>query len=327
MTKVKAVILTNTLGMRVEILNYGARIKSIKFPVNGHPTEMVVGYSSAEHYMNEPYYLGATCGRVCNRISKGQFELNGISYLLPINDSENCLHGGIENYSMRYWQIDQQLLTESSVCLKLLSEDGDQGFPGQVVVSVTYQLTPDNKLHIQYRASTTKATPINLTNHSYFHLGEQSCEQLSLEINASAYLKRNAIATPTGDFLSVANTDFDFRNAQLIGPRQQATNNEELKSLHCYDHCYILDNSPDQEAKAVLTSQKNKVRMVLYTDQPALQLYTGYYLSTPFQAYQGVCLEAQNYTDAVNFRHFPNSVLQPALQYKRSITLEFEDFG
>ncbi|GHE88954.1 aldose epimerase family protein [Thalassotalea profundi] len=323
--EVKSIVLHNSFGMSVEIINYGARIKSIKFPVNGQPTEMVVGYDDAENYINEPFYLGATCGRVCNRISKGKFTLNNIDYQLPINSDENCLHGGIDNFSMRYWQINEQQLSDSSVCLHLVSEDGDQGFPGEVSASVIYELTDDNKLKIHYNANTTKATPINLTNHAYFHLGEASCQTLLLQINASAYLQRNENAMPTGDFLSVANTDFDFRSSQAIGPRQLASNNQELKSLNCYDHCYVLDSTAIQETKAELISKQNNVRMRLYTDQPSLQLYSAYYLTKPFYPYQGVCLEAQNYTDAVNISHFPNCVLQPNEQYKKNIIYAFEN--
>jgi aldose 1-epimerase len=316
MTSVKSVMLKNASGMTVEIIDYGARIKSIKFPINDQPTEMVVGYTSAQDYVEDPYYIGATCGRVCNRLAKGQFQLDDIRYQLPINDSENCLHGGIDNFSMRYWQIDQQQTSGSTVCLNLRSKDGDQGFPGQVDASVRYHLTPDNKLDIQYIATTTDATPINFTNHSYFHLGEKNGEQLSLQLNASAFLKTNILGIPSGDFVSVMNTSFDFRAAQLIRLIQKA-----------YDHCYMLDNSSDLQAKAVLISKKNNIQMKVFTDQPAMQLYTGHYLSTPFKPYQGICLEAQNYIDAINFSHFPNSVLRADTQYKRQITFGFESIN
>lgn len=316
MTSVKSVMLKNASGMTAEIIDYGARIKSIKFPINNQPTEMVVGYTSAQDYVDDPYYIGATCGRVCNRLAKAQFQLDDIEYQLPINDGENCLHGGIDNFSMRYWQIDQQQISESTVCLHLRSKDGDQGFPGQVDASVRYHLTPDNKLDIQYIATTTEATPINLTNHSYFNLGEKNGEQLSLQLNASAFLKTNILGIPSGDFMSVMNTSFDFRIAQLIRLTQKA-----------YDNCYMLDNSSDLQAKAVLISKKNNIQMKVFTDQPAIQLYTGHYLSTPFKPYQGICLEAQNYIDAINFSHFPNSVLRPNTQYKRQITFGFESIS
>ncbi len=316
MVNVKSVMLKNASGMTAEIIDYGARIKSIKFPVNKKSTEMIVGYTSAQDYINDPYYLGATCGRVCNRLAKGQFQLDDIEYQLPINDGENCLHGGIDNFSIRYWQIDQQQISESTVCLHLHSKDGDQGFPGHLDVSVTYHLTPDNKLDIQYVATATKATPINLTNHSYLHLGEENGGQLSLQLNASALLKTNPLGTPSGDIQSVMNTSFDFRIAQLIGIRQKN-----------YDHCYILDNGSDLQEKAVLISKKNNIQMKIFTDQTAIQLYTGHLLSTPFKSYQGICLEAQNYTDAINFPHFPNSVLRPNTQYKKQITFGFESIN
>ena len=178
MSGLETVSLTNKNGMRVEIINFGARVKSIKFRVNNILTEMTLGYGTAEEYLNDDVYLGATCGRVCNRIAGGKFELDGCQYQLPLNDGENCLHGGDNNFSLRYWQIDRQTINHSSVTLLLVSDHGDQGFPGTLNMSVTYELRADNKLSIQYSANTDLTTLINLTNHAYFNLGEKDCESL-----------------------------------------------------------------------------------------------------------------------------------------------------
>ncbi len=323
-TTLATIILTNDYGMSVEIINFGARIKSIKFPVNNIPTEMTLGYASPEDYLTDDFYLGATCGRVCNRIAGGKFELAGQQYQLPVNDGENCLHGGDNNFSRRYWQIDKKSLTSNSVTLLLMSVDGDQGFPGTVNISVTYQLSKDNQLSIKYLGNTDLATVMNLTNHAYFNLGEQDCQSLHLQMMSSTFLETDAANIPTGNIIPIAETDYDFREPVSIGKRQQNTKDESLKAKQGYDHCFILDNTAFEESKAVLTSLENQISLSVYTDQPAIQLYTGFYLSGQFSPYQGLCLEAQNYTDADNNKHFPSNVLKPNQQYQRQIIYAFE---
>jgi len=321
--KLETITLTNDFGMSVEIINFGARIKSIKFPVNSIPTEMTVGYNTAEEYLKDEFYLGATCGRVCNRISGGKFQLDGKQYQLPQNDGVNCLHGGDNNYSFRYWRIDQPSLTNYSVTLLLVSENGDQGFPGTLNLCVTYQLSEDNKLSIQYLANTDLATPINLTNHTYFNLGEEGCESLYLQMMSPSFLEIDAASIPTGDLVSVFGTDYNFNEPACIGKRLLTTQDKSLKTKNGYDHCFILDKTYFEEPKAVLTSFNNQISLSVYTDQSAIQLYTGYYLNGKFTSYQGMCLEAQNYTDAENNKHFPSNILRPNQQYQRTIVFGF----
>jgi len=326
-TTLETIRLTNDYGMSVEILNFGARIKSIKFPVNSKTTEMVVSYASAEEYLDDDFYLGATCGRVCNRIAGGKFELGGRQYQLPLNDGENCLHGGPDNFSLLFWQIDTQILTSTSVTLSLVSPNGDQGFPGTLNLSVTYQLSEDNKLKIQYSANTDLATVINLTNHSYFNLGEKDCQSLKLKIMSSEYLETDYANIPTGNILPALGTDYNFRESVCIGDRQQNSQDQSLKVKHGYDHCFVLDNTIIEEPKAVLISLENRVSLSVYTDQPAIQLYTGFYLSGKFTSYKGLCLEAQNFTDAENNKHFPSNVLKPSQQYQRKIIFGFSSIS
>ncbi|MDG1731515.1 MAG: galactose mutarotase, partial [Thalassotalea sp.] len=240
----QTVLLHNDYGMTVEIINFGARIKSVKFPINTlleskKSTEMILGYDDAVDYLTDDFYLGATCGRVCNRIAGGKFELDGRQYQLPLNDGENCLHGGIDNFSMRYWKVDEETVTDTSVTLSLISPNGDQGFPGKLALSVTYQLSADNKLTIEYSANTDLATPVNLTNHAYFNLGEGNCELLQLQIMSSEYLETNVDNIPTGNILSVAGTDYNFKEPTSIGYRQQHTEDESLKTKNGYDHCFV----------------------------------------------------------------------------------------
>jgi len=323
-TTMETVLLTNDYGMSVEIINLGARIKSIKFPVHGVPTEMALGYESTEDYLNDEFYLGATCGRVCNRIGGGKFELAGRHYQLSQNDGDNCLHGGTDNFSARLWKIDSETITDSSVTLSLISADGDQGFPGTLNLSITYQLSEDNKLSIQYSGNTDSATPVNLTNHAYFNLGEQDCQSLYLQMMASTFLESNTSNIPTGNILSVAQTDYNFREPAVIGYRQNTSKDESLNTKNGYDHCFILDNTPFDQPKAILTSIKNQISLSVFTDQSAMQLYTGYYLSGQFSSYQGLCLEAQNYTDAENNKHFPSNILKSNQLYQRKIVYHFE---
>ncbi|WNC71776.1 aldose epimerase family protein [Thalassotalea psychrophila] len=325
MNNVKTILLRNNSGMSVEVCNFGARITSIKFPINGEATEMTVAYQNAEDYLDDSFYLGATCGRVCNRISNAQFDLNGKTYQLTKNDAENCLHGGVENFARKYWSIDSDPVSTKQVTLSLTSIDGDQGFPGTLQISVQYQLTEENELIVNYLAKSDAATPINLTNHTYFNLGEATCEALMVQINASHYLERNQLNTPTGNIISVTNNDYDFRQQVSIGVRQANTNDQELALMQGYDHCFVLDDSAIASEKAVILSLQNNVKMTMYTDQPAMQLYTGSYLSGEFKRYQGLCLEAQNYPDAVNFNHFPSSILPPNELYKREIRFKFSN--
>lgn len=315
--------------MSVEIINLGARIKSIKFPVdnflgNKKQTEMILGYDTAEDYLTDEFYLGATCGRVCNRIADGKFELAGEQYQLSLNDGDNCLHGGADNFSIRRWCIDEETLTKTSVTLSLVSPNGDQGFPGTLKLSVTYQLSADNQLSITYFGNTDLITPVNITNHAYFTLGEKDCQSLYLQMMSSAFLESNEHNIPTGNITEVVDTDYNFREPACIGKRQQASKDESLLAKHGYDHCFVLDNTPFEQPKAILTSLKNQISLSVYTDQTAIQFYTGYYLSGNFHAYQGVCLEAQNYTDAENNKHFPSNALKPCQTYQRSIRYKFE---
>ncbi len=327
MSELETILLTNDYGMSVEVINFGARIKSIKFPVNSKPMEMTVGYETAEEYLNDEFYLGATCGRVCNRIADGKFELANRRYQLTQNDGDNCLHGGADNFSLRYWEIDRKTQTNSSVNLQLISKDGDQGFPGTLNVSVTYQLSADNKLSIQYSANTDLDTIINLTNHAYFNLGENDSQPLYLQINSSSYLESDDANIPTGKVLPVDNTDYDFRVPVSVGVRQKDTEDESIKEKNGYDHCFILDKQLFEQPKAILTSIKNQVSLSVYSDQPAIQLYTGFYLNGNFASYQGLCLEAQNYTDAENNKHFPSNILKSKQEYNRKIIFGFSSIS
>lgn len=324
MSELKSYTLKNTSGMSVEIINFGARIKSILFPVDNALTEMLVEYPEHANYLNDPFYLGATCGRVSNRISHGSFELDGEQIHVNKNHGEHCLHGGQENFALQYWQVITELTKSNEITLQHSSKDGDAGFPGQVDIMVRYHLSEDNKLSIHYHANTSKPTPINVTNHSYFSLGEDTCLNLGLVIDADTYLEVDNEGIPTGLALPTAASDFSFNEETLIGQNQQQANHPQLKAPLGYDHCYVLKNKTLTTPSAMLTSHLNNIRMSLYTDHEALQLYTGSFLATPFKHHQGVCLEAQGYIDAVNNNHFPSTLVRPEETYKQTIIFHFE---
>ncbi|MGB0938396.1 MAG: aldose epimerase family protein [Colwellia sp.] len=350
--KLEHITLKNLQGMSVALTNFGARITAINFPVQGVCKPMVLGYDSLDGFLDDPFYLGATCGRVCNRVAGGRFQIAGQTYQLPQNDGENCLHGGIENFSFRYWAIDEETLSDTFVRFKLLSQDGDQGFPGELSISVTYQLNDDNALSIQYEANTHKTTAVNMTNHAYFNLGEDNCLDLHLQLFSHEILEIDQQNIPTGNMLSVENTPFDFTKEVLFSSSSpnssyspsssyrtigqhfntEDSNGESLSKG--FDHCFVLEqkllesttSSNDLLSKpsAILTSLKNKIRLSLFTDQNAVQFYTGYYLDKPFSAFKGLCLEAQNHTDAENHAHFPSNILEPNNTYKKHIVYQFD---
>ena len=324
MTTLTSVTLSNQQGMTVEIINFGARLKSIKFPVRGKLTEMILGHEKPEHYLTDTFYLGATCGRVCNRIENAAFAIADVQYQLSQNEGEHCLHGGMDNFSYRYWRI--VAYSSTSVTLSLYSKDSDQGFPGNVEVFVNYQLTNNNEIIIDYKATTDAKTPINLTNHSYFSLGESSGELLNLSMSASKVLERKENGLPSGKLLAVAATDFDFRTFVNIAQRQQKCTDAALRNMKGFDHCFVLDSNNINHASAVLISEKNKVKMTLFTNQNAIQFYAGAYLAEKFSPYQGICLEAQNYSNAINIKHFPERVLLPQDTYQKRIIFHFETF-
>lgn len=323
MTKIESVILTNKQGMSVTLCNLGARVSSIKLNIDGCATEMTVGHTNLDDYKHDSFYLGATCGRVCNRISNAKFTLNGTSYNLSQNDGINCLHGGIDNFANRLWTIDKNTLDKQHATLSLDSCDGDQGFPGNLQVTVDFELTQENQLIIQYYGVTDSPTPINITNHSYFNLGETSCESLLLTLNASNYLQTSPSNTPTGKILSVLNGNFDFRKECSISVNQQKQVVKEKRYFQGFDHCMVLDAPSLQQPCAVLRSKLHRVTMSVFTDQPALQFYTGSYLSNDFTSYQGVCLEAQGFPDAVNIEHFPSTILRSGESYHKTIIYQF----
>ncbi len=311
----------NKNGMKASFTNFGGRITSLLVPdKNGKKTDVVVGFSSLKDYISssEPYF-GATIGRYGNRIAKGTFIIDGVTYHAPINNGVNMLHGGTKGFQYVVW--DGEKLNDSTLQFTYLSKDGDMGFPGNLNVIVTYSLTQDNELKISYSATTDKKTVVNLTNHAFFNLnGEGSGTILDhkLQVFADHYTPVDSTLIPTGKLEEVSGTPFDFRNLETIGKRIE-TSNQQLKNGKGYDHNFVLRESGDRKHAAHVLGDKSGIVMDIYTDQPGLQFYSGNFMEGKNTFKNGekdsfrtaFCLETQHFPDSPNQKNFPLTELKP----------------
>lgn len=329
----KVVTLSNELGLSIAVMDIGATWLSCRFTIDDNETrELLLGVSSIEDFYAQECFMGATVGRYANRIAKGQFEIGGQRYQVNTNQAGNCLHGGEQGFDKRRWTIAKQ--TQDSVTLTLFSADGEQGFPGNLDASVTYQVLADNSVSIEYQANTDAATPVNLTNHAYFNLnnGEQDCRQHKVFINADQYLPTNEVGIPLDKPIEVTDTGFDFRTAKLIASDFLA--DKQQVPAKGYDHSYVLNSCClEGEKAAEVISPDGKVQLSVYTDKPAMQLYTGNWLAgnpnRPGQVYQdyaGFALETQFLPDSPNHPEWDQQscILQPNEEYCFSTRYQFE---
>ncbi|XP_033835985.1 aldose 1-epimerase [Periophthalmus magnuspinnatus] len=306
--------------VKVEILTLGATLKSVLCRGRDQQwADVVLGYSDLQGYLSDKRYFGAVIGRVANRITKGRFVLDGKEYQLDINNGPNALHGGLVGFNKAVWKA---LPVEGGVQLSHTSPDGDQGYPGEVQVTLTYLLRGET-LTAEYQAKTTKNTPINLTNHSYFNLAGQNADNVydhEVSISAECYLPVDNNSIPTGEVRAVEGTPFDLRGPVLLGPR--------LKRLPGpgFDHnfCLCSYDEPWAERPAARVCHPASGRVLeVFTSQPGLQFYTANYLDGSIIGKDGVtygkhcsfCLETQNWPDAINQTSFPNCLLRPGELY------------
>lgn len=300
-------------GLKAVFLDYGAALQSLLVPGrDGLPVDTVLGYDSAREYEENTCFFGAVIGRVANRIGGAEFSLNGIRYLLAKNDGENHLHGGLRGFDRRLWQ--SEAAGESAVRFFRLSPDGEEGYPGNLQLSVTYALE-GGALSICYEARTDADTPVVLTNHSYFNLnGGGSVLKHTLSVAAERFTENDAACLPTGRILSVEGTPFDFRRAKAIG-RDIDTDDAQLHNGGGYDHNFILTGAADA---AVLVGDLSGIRMTMHTDMPGVQVYSGNNL-TPHRGKGGaayarrdaLCLETQLFPNALRCYGFPSPILHP----------------
>lgn len=314
----------------MEVIEYGGIITSLKTPDRqGEKADIVLGFNSMEGYLSPAYkklnpYFGALIGRYGNRIADGRFTLEGQAYQLATNDGPNHLHGGDEGFNQKLWQATPFSSSEGSgVVMRYTSADGEEGYPGELAVEVKYTLTHDDTLAIDYSARTTKATPVNLTQHSYFNLnGEGSGSILDhvMTIDAASYTPVNKTLIPTGEISTVAGTPFDFTQPTPIGARIEA-GNEQLTRGKGYDHNFVLAREPRStpEHAARVTSPESGRVLDVWTTEPGLQFYSGNFLDGSVtgksgRAYghrSGLALETQHFPDSPNQSGFPSTILQP----------------
>lgn len=330
MSVMQIITLTNKQGMQIKVSNWGATWLSCLVPVSaGEHREVLLGCKTFEQYQQQDAYLGATIGRYANRIAGAAIDIAGTHYRLVANQGENQLHGGKLGFDKLLWDIKNQ--SAQKVTFSLISPDGDQGFPGELNVTVCYHLTDDNQIVIDFEATTNKTTPVNLTNHAYFNLdGESSKNILShtLKVNANLYLPVDKQGIPCGDLLDVDQADMDLRQPRLLSDR--LLESEERQKTGGYDHAYLLDKT--KPIAAQLTSGDKKLVMNITTTQPALQVYTGNFLQhTPnrhngeYDNFAGVALEAEFLPDSPHHPEWAQTscFLQPDQTYHHQTTFHF----
>jgi len=319
--RVYSYLLDNENGLSAEIISLGGIIRRLCVKDrNGKDVDIVLGRDTLEDYLKNDGYIGALIGRHANRIKKGEFELNGEKFNVSINEGANSLHGGTTGFDAKVWEAT--ITGRKSVpelTLTLLSQDGEEGFPGKMVVTVTYAIHPDNTFSIRYRARADKDTLCNLTNHSYFNLAGYDSgrvyEQV-LQINSGFYTPNDSECMPTGEILSVTGTPFDFRAPKPIGQDIDA-DFPQTKAVGGYDHNYMIAGRGFRKAAAA-SCEKTGITMEVFTDQPAMQLYTANALpegvhkdgSADAPVHGAFCLETQCVPNAMEFSHYPGPILR-----------------
>jgi len=326
--------LTNKKGLEARITNYGGIVVSLKTPDRkGAMADIVLGFDSLEGYLNSPSpYFGALIGRYGNRIAHARFTLNGVNYKLAANNGENSLHGGNRVFNRVVWTPRE--LSDGGLELTYLSKDGEEGYPGNLRVTVTYHLTEANELKIEYAASTDKDTVLNLTNHSYFNLkGAGNGDILGhvVTLNADKFTPVDAGLIPTGDLRSVNGTPFDFRKGTAIGARIEQ-NDEQLKLGKGYDHNWVLNKSGNSLSLAARVEEPSTGRVLeVHTTEPGVQFYTGNFLDGTVKGKggkvygfrSGFCLETQHFPDSPNQSQFPSTVLRPGQAFRSTTVYRF----
>ena len=325
--------LKNSTGMVVQITNYGGKIVSILVPdKDGNLGDVNLGYETAETYLNGIASLGATMGRYANRIANAQFTLNDSTYQLAKNAGENSIHGGNQGFRFQVWDAEQ--IDDQTLALSYLSEDGEEGYPGNLQVKVIFTVTEDNELKLEYAATTDKPTVLNFTNHAFFNLaGEGNGDVLDhvLYVNADQFTVVDEESIPTGEIRDVAGTPLDFTTPTRIGDRIDA-DNEQLQYAGGYDHNYVINKAEGELALAARLSEPNSGRvMEVYTTEPGIQVYTANSLTNEDTGKGGktygprssICLETQHFPDSPHHPHFPSTVLNPGEEYLSTTIYKF----
>jgi len=332
--------LTNAKGMNIKIMTYGGIIKEINVPdSSGAMGNVVLGFATVDEYVKSSPYFGCITGRYANRIARGTFNLEGKRYFLALNNGTNALHGGVKGFDKKIWTAEEVNGADGpGLKLTYTSPDGEEGYPGTLDVTVTYTLTNDNEIKIDYLATTDAPTVVNLTNHSYFNLageGSGSILDHELTLNASKYTPTDATAIPTGEIAPVAGTAFDFTSPHTIGERIHNGKDPQIVIGHGYDHNFVLDRpSPDDKSlilAATATEPTSGRTMEVYTTEPGIQFYSGNFLDGTlvgpsggvYRQGDGFALETQHYPDSPNQPNWPTTELKPGEQYQTQTIYKF----
>ena len=329
-------ILKNRNGMEISTINYGGIITSWKTKDrDGNYQDIVLGFDNLSEYESESPYFGAIIGRYGNRIAKGKFTLNDENYNLAVNNDENHLHGGIKGFDKVVWDT-REVVDDStaSLVLSYLSDDMEEGYPGNLKVQVTYTLDNNDKLSVKYEAVTDKITIINLTQHSYFNLSADFNKNIldhDILINADSFLPVDSTLIPTGEIRNVGDTPFDFRSPKNVG-EEINNSNKQLMIGNGYDHCWVLNNQ-DQGVRFVASAYDSGTGRLLevFSDQPGIQFYSGNFLDGSLKSKiggtydfrSGFCLETQHYPNSPNEMSFPSVTLNPGEKYMTETIFKF----
>lgn len=333
--KINVYTLMNTNGVHVEILNYGGIISKLVVPdSDGNFQDIVLGFNRPEDYLGGHPYFGAIVGRFANRIAKGTFSLDEETYTLAQNNGTSHLHGGIVGFDKVFWDAEPfENSDESGIVLHYTSKEMEEGYPGNLTVRVTYVLTQDNTLKVAYHATTDKKTVINLTQHSYFNLSGDFSKPIldhELQLDASSILELNENQLPTGAFIDVTRSPFDFRTPKAIG-RDIEENNIQLQIGKGYDQCWVLNNNGKFAKIAKVHHPKSGRTLEVLTSEPGVQLYTANYLNNTipsktggaYGSRSGFCLETQHFPDSPNQPHFPTTILEPGKPFTSETWFRF----
>jgi aldose 1-epimerase len=327
-TPVQLFTLTNAAGLVAKVADYGTIITELHVPDrSGRNGDIVLGFDSLEKYLKGHPYFGCTVGRVANRIAKGRFTLDGKTYTLAVNNGPNHLHGGLKGFDKVVWKAQPQQGT--AVQFTYTSADGEEGYPGKLDVTVQIALTDKNELAIDYTAVCDKATPVNLTNHSYFNLASEG-DVLSHElvIAADQFTPKDDTSVPSGEIKSVRGTPMDFTQPHAVGSRFDEMKGDPVG----YDHNFVLNGGGKSLALAARVFEPKSGRvMQVFTTQPGIQLYTSNYLDGSltgkrgqvYRRYSGLCLETQHFPDSVNHPQFPSVILRPGETYRQTTVHKF----
>lgn len=331
-TPVQIITLKNRHGLTAKITEYGAILTELWVPDRkGNPGNVVLGFDNLAQYVKGHPFFGATTGRVANRIAKGKFTLDGRDYTLAVNNGPNHLHGGLKGFDKRFWKCTARLVTQDAALavFTYTSPDGEEGYPGTLQVKVTYALTDANELRIDYEAVTDKATPVNLTNHSYFNLaGGGSVLQHVLQLHAARYTPADATLIPTGEIAPVKGTGLDFTQPTPLGARIA----EYMGFAKGYDHNFVLDSGGGKLGPCARVEDPQSGRvMEITTTEPGVQLYTGNHLDgsltgvggVKYAQHTGFCLETQHFPDSINHPGFPTTVLRPGQTFQSTTVHRF----